>query len=561
MLVNLHVKNFAIIDEIDVDFNKHLNILTGETGAGKSILVGSVNIALGQRVSADMIRKGAESAMVELVFQIEDNETIQALKKMDIEPEEGMIVISRKIMENRSVNKINGESVPVALIKKAAQLCIDIHGQHEHQSLLNRKKHLEIIDEYMKDELLEKKKKLGQLYKEYFDLKKEWEENEISAEERERQVSFMKFEKNEIEKAKLREGEEEEIEREYRLLCNSEKIVKKITEVYQKTSDSPESAGNQISRAVKELIGISDFNPNLAGLYSQLSDIESLIMDFNRELADYMSDFVFDESDFHRIEERLNQIRSIFSRYGGDYNKVMEYFEQINEKLKHFEEYETYRENSQGKIRALEAELEVLCGEITNIRKKGALLLQKKISDALQDLNFLDARFKVEHRALKQFTVNGKDEMEFVISMNPGEDLKPLGKVASGGELSRIMLAIKSVLADSDNIETLIFDEIDVGISGRTAQKVSEKMAVIGKKHQIICITHLAQIAAMADSHYFIEKVVKEGVTKTDIRKLSDDESVQELARITSGAEVTETVMASAAEMKELASKYKTYSV
>lgn len=561
MLVNLHVKNFAIIDEIDVDFNKHLNILTGETGAGKSILVGSVNIALGQRVSADMIRKGAESAMVELVFQIEDNETIQALKKLDIEPEEGMIVISRKIMENRSVNKINGESVPVALIKKAAQLCIDIYGQHEHQSLLNRKKHLEIIDEYMKDELLEKKKKLGQLYKEYFDLKKEWEENEISAEERERQVSFMKFEKNEIEKAKLREGEEEEIEREYRLLCNSEKIVKKITEVYQKTSDSPESAGNQISRAVKELIGISDFNPNLAGLYSQLSDIESLIMDFNRELADYMSDFVFDESDFHRIEERLNQIRSIFSRYGGDYNKVMEYFEQINEKLKHFEEYETYRENSQGKIRALEAELEVLCGEITNIRKKGALLLQKKISDALQDLNFLDARFKVEHRALKQFTVNGKDEMEFVISMNPGEDLKPLGKVASGGELSRIMLAIKSVLADSDNIETLIFDEIDVGISGRTAQKVSEKMAVIGKKHQIICITHLAQIAAMADSHYFIEKVVKEGVTKTDIRKLSDDESVQELARITSGAEVTETVMASAAEMKELASKYKTYSV
>ena len=561
MLVNLHVKNFAIIDEIDVDFNKHLNILTGETGAGKSILVGSVNIALGQRVSADMIRKGAESAMVELVFQIEDNETIQALKKLDIEPEEGMIVISRKIMENRSVNKINGESVPVALIKKAAQLCIDIHGQHEHQSLLNRKKHLEIIDEYMKDELLEKKKKLGQLYKEYFDLKKEWEENEISAEERERQVSFMKFEKNEIEKAKLREGEEEEIEREYRLLCNSEKIVKKITEVYQKTSDSPESAGNQISRAVKELIGISDFNPNLAGLYSQLSDIESLIMDFNRELADYMSDFVFDESDFHRIEERLNQIRSIFSRYGGDYNKVMEYFEQINEKLKHFEEYETYRENSQGKIRALEAELEVLCGEITNIRKKGALLLQKKISDALQDLNFLDARFKVEHRALKKFTVNGKDEMEFVISMNPGEDLKPLGKVASGGELSRIMLAIKSVLADSDNIETLIFDEIDVGISGRTAQKVSEKMAVIGKKHQIICITHLAQIAAMADSHYFIEKVVKEGVTKTDIRKLSDDESVQELARITSGAEVTETVIASAAEMKELASKYKTYSV
>ena len=561
MLVNLHVKNFAIIDEIDVDFNKHLNILTGETGAGKSILVGSVNIALGQRVSADMIRKGAEFAMVELVFLIEDSKTIQALKKLDVEPEDGMIVISRKIMENRSINKINGESVPLTLIRKVASLCIDIHGQHEHQSLLDRKKHLEIIDDYMKDELLKKKEKLQQLYREYKDLKQELDENDIPAGERERQISFLKYEKNEIEKADLKEGEEEELEQEYRLLCNAEAIVENLAQVYQKTSDSPECAGNQISRAIKEMTEISDFNENLSELYNQLSDIESLLMDFNRELSDYMSDFVFEESRLRQTEDRLNLIRGIFSRYGGNYNKVIKYLQEINTKLNQFEEYEAYRESKQEQIKIFEKELEVLCKEVTDIRKSGAILLQKKISSALKDLNFLDARFEVEHRTLEQFTSNGKDEMEFVVSMNPGEDLKPLGKVASGGELSRIMLAVKSVFADSDNIETLIFDEIDVGISGRTAQKVSEKMAVIGKKHQIICITHLAQIAAMADSHYFIEKVVKEGVTKTDIRKLSDDESVQELARITSGAEVTETVIASAAEMKELASKYKTYSV
>lgn len=559
MLVNLHVKNFAIIDEVDVDFNKHLNILTGETGAGKSILVGSVNIALGGRISSDMIRKGAEYAMVELVFLIEDENTLAALKEIDIYPEDGQIVISRKIMENRSVNKINGESVPVSIIKQVAELCIDIHGQHGHQSLLHKKNHLEIIDNYKKEELRETKNKYRKFFEQYKLICEELEKTSIPEEERNRQISFLSYEKNEIEQAKLVPNEEEELEQEYRRLNNAGSIMEALGQAYHFTSEQADSVSSGLSHAIKAMQPVTELDSAVEGMFHQLLELENLTNDFNREMADYLSDFTFDEGAFHETSERLDFIRSIYARYGGDYEHVMNHLQETEEKLGKYEDYDAYITKKREEKEKLEHKLISLCSSITKIRKKGAKELGERISASLTDLNFEDSRFTVNHSELFEFTANGKDDIEFIIATNPGEEPKPLAKIASGGELSRIMLAIKSVFAHNDNIETLIFDEIDVGISGRTAQKVSEKMAVLGERHQIICITHLAQIAAMADTHYVIEKINEKEKVHTRIRALSEEQSIAELSRILSGAKITKNVMVSAAEMKEMAKKIKQY--
>lgn len=556
MLVNLHVKNLAIIDEIDVDFNQHLNILTGETGAGKSILIGSVGIALGARVSADMIRKGADYAMVELVFQIEQESTIAALQEMDIFPEDGQLVISRKIMENRSVNKINGESVSVSMIKKVAQLCIDLHGQHEHQSLLQKSNHLKIVDDYVKDKLEKPLLELQECYRKYCDVKRELEQTEISEEERMRQLSFLQYEKNEIESANLVAGEEEALEEEFSRLNHAESIIQALSQVHHLMSDT-EGASDRIGYALREIGAVERFDEKISAFLEQLRELENLTNDFNHDVADYMQDYAFDEERFHEVEKRLELVRGIYGRFGGSYEAVVGYLSEVEEKLLRFEDYDAYMIKQKELLQKLEGEVSELSEKISVIRKEGASVLEKKIREALTDLNFAEAAFFIHFERTSEFHANGVDDVEFRIATNPGEDVKPLVKIASGGELSRIMLAIKSVFADTDQIETLIFDEIDTGISGRTAQKVSEKMALIGKQHQVICITHLAQIAAMADTHYVIRKNVSAERAHTEILPLSEETSVQELARIIGGAEITETVLTSAREMKALAKKQK----
>ncbi len=559
MLVNLHVKNFAIIDEIDIDFREHLNILTGETGAGKSILVGSVNIALGGRVSADMIRKGADHAMVELVFNIEHTETLKALREIDIEPEDGQIVISRKIMDNRSVNKINGESVPVSKIKQVAELCIDIHGQHSNRFLLQKKKHLEIIDEFKKEENKAVKEELLAVFTEYQAVCSEWEEVRIVDDERKRQLSFLEYEKNEIENAKLTEGEEEILEQEFRRLNSASVIINHLGKAHDFLAEQNNSVSSVLSYAMKELQSAAEFDGAIEEMSDQLSDIESLTNDVNYEITKYLSDFTFDEGTFRQVEERLDYVRNVLNRFGGSYESVMEHLTEINERLTKYEDYDAYLEKLNKKKDKLSDRLSALCLKLTNIRKDGAEQLCKRICDSLSDLNFNHPDFTVSHNELAGFTGNGKDDMEFLIAANQGDEPRPLSKVASGGELSRIMLAIKTVFAGNDNVETLIFDEIDNGISGRTAWKVSEKLAVLGKKHQIICITHLAQIAAMADTHYGIEKIEENEKAHTTIRPLNKKESVEELSRILSGAEVTQNVRTNASEMKEMAKKIKNY--
>lgn len=558
MLHNLYVKNLALIDEIEVEFTKGLNILTGETGAGKSIILGSVNLALGGKYSADIIRKGAEYGYVELTFFVENKTQAEALKRKDIFPEDGVVVLSRKLMSKRSISKINGETVPIALLKEAASILIDIHGQHEHQSLLYKKNHLTILDAFAKENIKQVKEKLAKAYLIYKEQKEELEEALTDEKERNKEIGFLEFEIQEIRQAKLSRQEDETLEETYRRMTNGKKIVGNLEEAYEYTGGTnSETASEAISRALRCMQEAAGCDEQAQDMFQQLAEIDSLLNDFNRELSDYKMSFDFSEETFFEVETRLNEINRLKAKYGNSIEEILEYCDKKEERLLKLQDYDAYLAQLQKKVEETEAEVKHYSNQLSLLRKEESVKLAEAIRKGLRDLNFLDTQFEIVFRELGTYTVQGTDEVEFMISMNPGEPVKALGNVASGGELSRIMLAIKSVMAEKDQIETLIFDEIDVGISGRTAQKVSEKMSFIGRNHQVICITHLAQIAAMADAHYAIEKQVEDGVTKSKIFRLSKEQEIEELARILGGAKITDTVMQSAAEMKELAERTK----
>ncbi|WP_418420460.1 DNA repair protein RecN [Butyribacter intestini] len=556
MLLNLHVKNLAIIDEIEVEFSEGLNVLTGETGAGKSIIIGSINIALGGKVSKDIIRTGTEFALVELTFLAEDSEQINSLEKLGITLEEDVVVISRKITKCRTINRVNGETVSVSMLKSIADILIDIHGQNEQQSLLYKNKHMEIVDRYAAEKMCGRDMEFSEMYRQYKDMLVKYSEKEMSEEERLREVSFIRYELEQIEQAHLVKGEEEKLQERYRYLSNANEIKSGINEVYSLVEDSygdSQSVSQMLGRSSHILAKISGYDERLKELARQIADIDELIMDFNRDLQEYASDMDENGEEFAEVETRLDLVRTIKSKYGATTELVENYAKDLENKLEKYEAYEEYRVNLEKKIEIYKIKLEKLGESISKIRKKCSAELEKRITDALIDLNFLQVKFEIAVRELDEFSSKGKDEVEFMISTNPGEDLKPIGQAASGGELSRIMLAIKAVLAEHDSIGTLIFDEIDVGISGRTAQKVAEKMAFIGHSHQVICISHLAQIAAMADHNYLIEKNNLLNKTSTVIRQLEGDEIVEEIARILGGAKITDAVLESAREMKQLA--------
>ena len=557
MLVSLHVKNLAIIDEIEVDFREGLNILTGETGAGKSIIIGSINMALGGKASADIIRAGKDYGLVELVFQMNDENVVQKMEELELPMEDGQIILSRKIMKNRSVCKVNGETVTMGIVRELAGVLIDIHGQHEHQSLLHKQKHLEILDQFGRGDSGEELDKLAKLYKEYQNAKQEYENKNITQEDRIRELSFMEYEKNEIEQARIRVGEDEELASRYKRLSNTQIIAEGIQNVYQITATGVSSVSDELGRAARQLVKISDYDEQLAGYLEQLQNIEELLGDFNCEINEYSSQLEFDGESFQEVEERLNMYHGLKAKYGDSVEEIQNYYDKLVRKIEEYKDYDLYLENLKERCEKKEKAYLACAKKISRIRKKNGKILSEQIKEALIDLNFLDVQFEVKVEELNRYTEKGIDDVEFLISTNPGESIRPLGKVASGGELSRIMLAIKSVLAEQDAIETLIFDEIDVGISGRTAQKVSEKMAVIARKHQVICITHLPQIASMADEHFIIEKNVEGTSTNTTIHRLDEKGSIKELARILGGAEITDTVIHSATEMKEMANRIK----
>ncbi|MFQ7310427.1 MAG: DNA repair protein RecN [Sellimonas sp.] len=558
MLQSLHVKNLALIDEAEVELKDGLNILTGETGAGKSILLGSVQLALGGKYTADLLRAGADYGLVELEFFVKNPQIIEKLRKMDIEPEDGMIVLSRKLMDQRSVSRINGEMVPLGRLKAAAEILIDIHGQHEHQSLLYKKKHMEILDAYAKEETLPVKEKVKEAYRAAREAKQKLDEAISGEAERKKEADFLAFEVEEIRDAGLIPGEDEELEERYQKMRKSRKIMESLMETYHYTGGYEASSISELlSQAIHAMYEAAEYDGETKELYGLLVEIESLLNDFNREISNCQEKLRFSEEEFYEMENRLNTINRLKSKYGNTIGEILDYAAQKEERLLILSDYDAYLARLEKEFSEAQKTLRKYADRLTDIRKRYAEGLAGTLREGIRDLNFLNVDFTVEVRPLSDFTENGADEVEFMISLNPGEKKKPLGAVASGGELSRIMLAVKAALADKDEVETLIFDEIDTGISGRTAQKVSEKMALLGKRHQVICITHLAQIAAMADAHYLIEKTVENQKTTTQIRRISDKEAIAELARILGGAKITDAVYETAQEMKELAVKMK----
>ena len=558
MLAHLHVKNLALIEEIEVEFGPGLNILTGETGAGKSILLGSMQLILGAKTSKNMIRENAPYALVELLFQIENEKAKEALRELDIYPEDGQVLLSRKIMDGRSINKINGETSTVSQMKAAAACLLDIHGQHEHQSLLYQDKQLAILDAYGKEKILPTKEKVSQAYREYSKCKTELNSMNMDEEQRNRELAFLEFEIKEIEKAALLLGEDEELERQYRKMSNAKLIVDSLQLVHNLTGyESKEGAGETVGEALREFSHVTQYDAELAPMAETLTSVDGLLNDFNRELSAYLDDMTFDEGEFYETERRLDLINGLKAKYGRTIEDIFSYRKLQEEKLEKLCKYEENLQELKLRLKELEEILREKSDELSRIRKEYSKQLEQKIIQGLKDLNFLDVNFAIDFQQKKNYTDNGTDDIQYLISTNPGESLKPLGQIVSGGELSRIMLALKAILADRDQIETLIFDEIDTGISGRTAQKVSEKMAVIGQHHQVLCITHLPQIAAMADSHFEIEKHLQGTETITQIHVLEEDDSIRELARLLGGAEITSAVFENAKEMKELAQKQK----
>ena len=557
MLQYLHVKNLALIDEIEVEFGRGLNILTGETGAGKSIILGSVNLALGGRYTKDILRQGTRYGLVELTFSVESERQIRRLKELDVYPEDGFVTLQRRLMEGRSVSKINGETVQMATLKAVSAILIDIHGQHEHQSLLYKKNHLAIVDAFAGEETKKQKEKVAETWQQYKGKIRELSEAGTNGSERAKELAFLKFEVDEIVRAELKEHEDEELEACYRRMCNGKKIAQSVAECYQYTGEDGESASEKLGRALRTLSEAVDADEQLSQLYTQLADVDNLLNDFNHELAEYQKNCEFSDEEFYETEKRLNEINHLKTKYGNSYEEIMAYCKKQEERIGILENYDTYMQELEKSCEQLSQKYLELAGKLSALRQKKAKMLEKKIQKGLEDLNFEQVQFEIHFAEKKEYAKDGIDDVEFRISLNQGQPVKPLTEVASGGELSRIMLAIKAVMADKDEIETLIFDEIDVGISGRTAQKVSEKMALIGKEHQVICITHLAQIAAMADRHFLIEKKTEDAVTRTQIYPLNEENSVEELARILGGARITDTVMKSAREMKNLASQMK----
>lgn len=559
MLESLYVKNLALIDETEIYFGKGLNILTGETGAGKSIIIGSVGLALGAKADKDFIRNGADYAAVEAVFSVESSQLIEKLEELEIPAEDKTVILSRRIMPTRSVCKVNGEIVSMKQLAEISQYIIDIYGQHEHQSLLQEKKQAVLLDDYAREKLSGVLEKLDGAYRQYRDLEKKVREEQYEDSRKDKELDLAQFELSEIENADLTIGEDEELEERYQRMLHGKKILEALAEAYGITSDeNGQGVSGEIGRAIRLIGSVAGYDKNLEPLSETLADMEGLLSDFNRELSAYMENLEFSQEEFLEAGERLDLINHLKSKYGRTIGQILEYKTELEEKIQKFLDYDAYMDKLQRELKAAEESLNKMCVRAFKIRRDYAKELSSKMVQALKELNFLEVAFRIEVSAQEgQYTARGYDRTDFLISTNPGEPLKSISNVASGGELSRIMLALKTVLAAKDDIDTFIFDEIDTGISGKTAWKVSEKLGLLSKEHQIICITHLPQIAAMADSHFLIEKKVRKNKTVTNIQKLEDKESISELARMLGGEEITEAVLNNAREMKELAANRK----
>ncbi|MDE6025894.1 MAG: DNA repair protein RecN [Lachnospiraceae bacterium] len=562
MLLNMHIKNIVLIDDIDISFDDNLNILTGETGAGKSIIIGSLGICLGGRFQKEILRDDTMDGIVELTFSIDRECIRQQLENMDVYGDENdeLLIVRRLNKNGRTINRINDNTVTTAKLKEVAAVLIDLHAQHEQQTLLKPSMHMEILDRFGGGDIAKIKGAVKDLYDTYVKLKKDIEESSMDDNEKNRQMDFLKFQINEISSAKLVSGEDEELETAYKKAVNSKEILSTASEVYSVTGyGRKDSSADLIGRALVQMKQLSTLDSDLDALCSSLIDIDSMLNDFNRELSDYMQSMEFDDAQFASIESRLDVINSLKAKYGRSISDISLALEKFESEYDSLVLYDEQMEKLNSELKNVEKALAIECDRLTEARKNTAKKLCTMIKEALIELNFTSVEFEMSFTKLDKFTQNGNDQAYFMISTNVGEKVRPLFEVASGGELSRVMLALKSCIAYEDDTPTLIFDEIDVGISGKTAQSVAKKLSIIGRNHQVICITHLPQIASMADSHFIIEKIVENNKTTTNIRKLDNESQIDEISRLLGGETVTEATRTNAREMKELANQTKIY--
>lgn len=539
MITTLHIKNIGIIDDLSIELGEGFNVLTGETGAGKTLIIDAINIISGGRFSKEMIRKGESYSFVEVNLYLPNN-------PMSIE---NNIIVSREIhLNGKNSCKINGRLVTLTELKEFMSNIIDIHGQNDNQKILNSKFHIKYLDNFIGEELINIKKQYKELYKKRIEVKKELKDNLGDDKEKQRKLDLLKYQFDEIDLAKLKENEEEELEEKRKLFMNSEKIGKSLNSADLALG---EGAIDKINEAIRAIEKISDIDKVYEEKLTELKSIYYEVQELSRDISSLNSEMYFDENERNETEERLDLINSLKRKYGNSIIEILEYKNNIEKEIERINNLDEYNAKLKEKINALEKEMQVLATKMHNIRVNIAQKLNENINKELKDLEMPNAKFYVEIKET-EFNKNGIDEIEFFISTNIGEDSKPLAKIASGGEMSRIMLAIKTVLANTDSTPILIFDEIDTGISGKAAKSVGEKLKIIGNSHQVLCITHQPSIAAKGDQNFYISKVSEEGRTYTKVKKLNEEEIIKEIARIANG-EITDIALKHAIELRKTA--------
>ena len=552
MLEHLHIRNVALIKESEISFGDGLNILTGETGAGKSMIIDSLQFALGGRAGKDFLRHGEKQAAVEALFSVQSQALTEKLAENGIVPEEdGTLLITRTLSEaGKSVCRINGSTVTVGMLKEIAEDMIDIYGQHEHQSLLNPVKHIRLLDRFCGagfGEAMEDYKNSRQRLK---DLEKQLTILIGDESQREQRMDMLLFQKEEIEAAELQEGEEDALLEQKKRLSSMERLIRltgeSVTLLYDGDDRAP-SACDQLGDALAKLREAAEYDAALSPLADALADGYAAVEDCARELKREAEKQEADPEELERIEERLQLFYKLKRKYGGSIEAVLEFYEKAVQELEFLSNSSEKAAELSAKKAAEEKRLSALAETLTARRRATAEQVEEQIETALHDMEMKHARFHIQIEEKADWGADGKDKVEFLISANAGEPLKPLAKIASGGEMSRVMLALKTVLVDADEIGTFIFDEIDTGVSGRTARRVGEKMRFLGGKRQLLCITHLPQIAAMADNHFLIEKESDAGETVTRVTALDEEGAVREVARLMN--DVTETTLAAAREL------------
>lgn len=554
MLIGLNIKNFALIQQLSVEFGTGFNILSGETGAGKSILIDTIDYVLGGKFSKDLIRYGEDKTFVEAVFSIDNEDIYGILDEFDIEHDDVLVISRETTILGKSIIRVNGRTIVLSQLRKIREKLLDIHGQHQNQNLLNKGTHILYLDEFYID-------KLSKLLQEFDVLRNKHTElaerlNRLKGnEDREKLIDYIKFQIEDIEKANLKIGEEENLKEEFNLLNNAEKISLSLSNSYRYLNTDKEGMSilEGLSKVISELSNVEEHFDKIKQKRIEIEEAYYIIEEASREIRDIGDEIFYDENELAKVNERIYQIDIYKRKYGNSIEEILNNLKNLKDQYEEYTNSEEIICRLKEEISALKKEMRKLGEEIHVIRVEGAEVLERRIREELAYVGLEKAIIKIDVQLSEDFNQRGYDEVQFLVSANPGEPLKPLEKVLSGGELSRIMLALKCVFVDKDKIPTLIFDEIDTGISGAIGKRVGEKMYQVSTKHQVLCITHLPQIAALSDNHYFVSKKVEEGKTFTGIKTLVKDEKIKEIAKMIGGDEISDVALKNAAEMVEFA--------